>query len=159
MATGSVLPETPLVLDSDTLTHWRNQHPYVVREVGDYIKRHKQPPALTSMNTFEALAGVENAVAAGKISAEQAQRYFERIEKLKEVCIVLPFDQNASAIAAHIYARLSRSQRNQHWKDLFIASTALAHSFGVATQNRKDFELIAAHLPPSYPLLRVAVWK
>jgi predicted nucleic acid-binding protein len=157
MATGLALPETALVLDSDVFTHWRNRQPYVHHEIAEYIKRHKQPPALTSMTVFEARQGVERAVKSGKTPAEKAQGYLARIEQLSGSSVVLPFDQNAAIIAAHIYARLK--ERNRLWKDLFIASTALAHGFGVATHNRKDFEAIGNHLPPGYPLLRLAVWK
>jgi predicted nucleic acid-binding protein len=74
-------------------------------------------------------------------------------------CTVLPFNQEAAEIAAYIFPRLSRSERNQHWTDVFIAATALAHDYGVATRNQSDYELIAKHTPPQYPLLRIEVWK
>jgi len=111
------------------------------------------------MTLFEAMYGIESSVAKGVISKEQAQEYQSKIEKLSQGCIILPFDQNAATTAAYIFARLSQSERNKHWRDLFTAATALAHRHGVATQNKKDFELIATHLPSNNPLLRLAIWK
>jgi predicted nucleic acid-binding protein len=71
---------------------------------------------------------------------------------------VLPFDQSAAAIAAYIFPRLSQSDRNKHWRDVFIAATALSHRYGIASRNRKDFELIASQLPLGQQL-HLAVWK
>jgi predicted nucleic acid-binding protein len=159
MATGLPLPETALALDTTIFTHWRNRQPYVHLEIAEYMKVHKRPPALTSMTVFEAIQGVERAVASGRTSAEDARVYFERIEELKSGCTILPFDQNAATVAAYIYARLTNSEQKGLWKDLFIAATAVVHGFGVATQNRKDFDVVGGHLPPNYPLLRLAVWR
>jgi predicted nucleic acid-binding protein len=159
MAVGSVLPETSLTLDNDVFTYWRKQDQFVKQEIIDYISRLKQPPTLTSITAFEALYGFENISAkTGSLDArsQQDRAYTER---LIEYCGVLPFDQSAAAIAAYIFPRLSKKDRNKHLRDIFIAATALAHKRGVATRNQKDFELIANHLPPNYPLLRLAVWK
>lgn len=86
-------------------------------------------------------------------------RYRGRIEQLSANCLVLPFDETASAIAAYSFARLSRSEQNKLWRDLFTTATALAHGHGVATRNKSDFELIAKSLPSNFPLLRLAIWK
>ena len=59
-------------------------------------------------------------------------------------------------ITAYIYPRLTGQQLQKHWRDLFIAATALAHGYGIATQNIRDFKLIADQSPE---LLRIAVWK
>jgi predicted nucleic acid-binding protein len=130
-----------------------------MHEIAEYIKRHKRPPALTTTTLFEAMYGIENSVAKRDITEEEAQKYRSKVEGLSQSCIILPFDRNAAITAAHIFARLSRSERNKHWRDLFTAATALAHRHGVATQNKKDFELIGKHLPDSNPLLRLAIWK
>lgn len=158
MPIGPALPATPLVLDNDVFTHWRNSQSYVLREISEHFKRLKFPPALTAMTVFEALYGVENEERKNKITNVHAQQYRDRIIKLSESCSVLPFDQNAAAIAAHIYPRLTPQQLQKHWKDLFIASIALANGHGIATKNVRDFKLIADNLPDSHSLLRIAVW-
>ncbi len=71
---------------------------------------------------------------------------------------IIDFDQKASEIAAHIFARLSQSDKNKHWRDLFIVATAVSHNYGLATQNKKDMELIANHLPQDIDL-RLVIWK
>jgi predicted nucleic acid-binding protein len=159
MPIGAVLPETTLALDNDVFTHWRNSQTYVLREITEHFKRLKSPPALTSMTIFEAFQGVENEERKNKITSTQAQQYRDRIKHLSESCLVLPFEQNAAAIAAYIYSRLTPQQLQKHWKDLFIAATVVAHGYGIATQNIRDFKLISDHLPDSHPLLRLAVWK
>lgn len=159
MATGAALPETLLVLDNDVFTHWRNRHQYVKREINNYIRRIKKPPALTSMTIFEALYGIESEVVKGRLSVELAQQYKVKIEETRESWEVLAFDRESAAIAAYIFPRLSRKELKDHWKDLFIAATAVAHGYGVATSNARDFELIASHLPDSNPLLRIALWR
>jgi len=103
--------------------------------------------------------GIESSATKGKITEEEAQGYRSNIEGLIQGCIILPFDQNSAITAAYIFARLSQSDRNKHWRDLFTAATALAHRHGVATKNKEDFELIGKHLPVSNPPLRLAIWK
>lgn len=159
MAIGVVLAETSLVLDTDILTDWRYGKQYVLKAVSDYIARSKKPPALTSMNVFEVLCGFENTVVKDGGLDQRTTQQRLKSDKFIQSCTVLPFDQTAATIAAYIYPRLSQSQRNKHWKDLFIASTALAHGHGVVTRNKTDFELMAVHLPPTHSLLRLAVWK
>ena len=156
MPIGPALPETPLVLDNDVFTHWRNSQSYVLREIDRHFKRLKSFPALTSMTIFEALYGVEDEERKNRITAVQAQQYKGRIKELSESCVVLPWEQKAAAITAHIYPRLTGQQLQKHWRDLFIAATALAHGYGIATQNMRDFKLIADF---STDLLRIAVWK
>ena len=156
MPIGLALPETSLALDTDVFTHWRNNQSYVLREVADYFRRMQFPPAVTSMTIFEALKGVEDEERRNKISTVQAQRYKDRIKKLSESCIVLPWEQKAASITAHIYVHLTGQQLQKHWKDLFIAATAMAHGYGIATQNVRDFKLIAEQ---SHDLLRIAIWK
>lgn len=156
MAIGPALQETPLVLDNDVFTHWRNGQSYVSREIEGHFKRLQFPPALTSMTIFEALYGVEQEERKQRITKIQSQEYTDRIKKLSDACRVLPWEQKAAAITAHIYARLTPQQLQKHWRDLFIAATALAHGYGIATQNLRDFKLIADLSPD---LLRIAEWK
>lgn len=159
MPVGYPLADTSLVLDNDLFTHWRNKHPYVLREIAEYTSRLKQSPTLTSVTLFETLWGVENAAVKKEVTDEESMRYRGRIEQLSANCVVLPFDGTAAAIAAYSFARLSRSDQKKLWRDLFTTATALAHGHGVATRNKSDFELIAKNLPSNFPLLRLAVWK
>lgn len=159
MAIGPALPETSLVLDTNVFTHWRNNQPYLLREIAEYFKRLKSPPALTSMTVFESLSGIESESAKNRITVEQARQYRSRIEVLSQSCTVLPFDNKAAIISAYIYPRLPTNMPKGLLRDVFIAATALAHGYGVATQNRRDFELIANNLSPNNPLLRLAIWK
>lgn len=82
-----------------------------------------------------------------------------KTEQLIQSCTVLPLDEKAARIAAYVFARLSRRERNEHWCDVFVAATALSHGHGVATRNQGDFTLIASHLPSSHEILRIANWK
>lgn len=158
MATTPPFSDTPLLLDNDVFTHWRNQSPQIVFVVKDYISRLKSLPKLPAITIFEAQWGIEKeGIKQGETELLKQKR--EKVTQLIQVCGVLDFNQNAAAIAAYVFARLSQSQRNQHWKDVFIAATALAHHHGIATHNRKDFELIGQHLPPTFPVLRLAIWK
>ena len=151
-------PDISLVLDTNVFTHWRNQKEYALREIKSYFARLKKTPALPSATIFESLYGVEKQLAKKEITNEQAAQYRLKIEIVSRTCDILPFNENAAAIAAYICANIGKSKYNQHLNDIFIASTALAHGHGVATQNKKDFELIANHLP-SNQFLSLAVWK
>lgn len=159
MAIGDVLPETSLVIDTDILTDWRYRKAHVEQRIGAYISRAKKPPALTSMSVFEALYGFENKAVKVGILDEQTSRDRASTEKLISSCVVLPLNEVAASIAAYIFPRLSKSDQNKLCKDLFIAATAVAHGYGLATRNQRDFSLIANHLPPSRPFLRLAIWK
>jgi predicted nucleic acid-binding protein len=107
MAVGHSLADTSLVLDNDLFTHWRNKHPYVLREIAEYTGRLKQIPALTSVTLFESLWGVENAAVKKEVTDEESMRYRGRIEQLSENCEVLPFDGTAAAIAAYSFVAIS----------------------------------------------------
>ncbi len=166
MAIGQVLSMTPLALDSDVLDDWRFKKQFVKHKIDQYIFVHKRPPAVTAMTVFEALQGFE--IQFNHPSANKALLQRDRNEtfSLIHYCSllpsgsfptgILPFDQNAATIAAFIAGRL---KGRKILKDIFIAATALAHGHGVATRNEQDFKLIANHLPPSHPFLRLAIWK
>jgi len=158
MAIGVALPETSLVIDTDVFTDWRYRKEHIVKEINAYMSRAKKPPALTAMNVFEALYGFENKAVKNGGLDERTALDRNATERLISSCIVLPFNDDAASIAAYLFPRLSKSQRNRHSTDLFIAATALAHGYGIATRNITDFELIAKTLP-SDRFLRLALWK
>ena len=148
MALIQALRETSLVLDTDVFTHWRNQQPLVKKAIADYQSYHKVLPALTSMTIFETFTGIEAEATKPAADQQAMQGYRAKAERFIQNCVILPFDQNAATMAAYIFPRLSQRDRNKHWRDIFIAATALAHGYGIASGNRKDFELIASHLLP-----------
>lgn len=159
MSIGPRPPDVLVALDNDVFNDWRFRAPGTLQALQAYMAVVKAPPAIPSVTIFEAMHGLENAaVEAGTVN-ERARQDRERIKTLIGECTVLPFNQDAAEIAAYIFPRLSRKERNKHWADMFIAATALAHDYGVATRNRSDFELIAKHTPPHYPPLRIEIWS
>lgn len=159
MAVVTAFAETSLVLDTDVFSHWRNSQPYAVTAISDYISRLKRPPSLTSITIFEAIRGIELALANRKTSEADTQIYRSRTERLSEQSTVLAFDHNAASIAAHICARLGDNLFKKHWRDIFIAATAIAHNHGVATGNRRDFEIVGNALSARHQPLQLAIWK
>lgn len=151
-------PELPLALDNDVFTHLRNKQPYVLEQIKKHRSNTGKLPVISALTVFEANFGVQKALAANKISETQATLQIQVINVLSVNHTVISFDQRASEIAAYIFARLSQSDRNKHWRDAFIVATAVAHNYGLATQNKRDMELIANHLPDSLDL-RLAIWK
>ncbi|HWX43594.1 MAG TPA: type II toxin-antitoxin system VapC family toxin [Blastocatellia bacterium] len=149
--------KTPLVIDNDVFSHWRNSHEYVKQALKDYFTYHKQYPALTVITAFEALRGFERD-AGGEITTAQVDN-FNRLQRLIGSLIVLPFDLRAAGIAAQVFRSLTAKQQKGLANDLFIASIALANGCGVATRNVRDFETIEAALPANLPPLYIARWK
>ena len=151
-------PGTSLVLDTDVLTHWRTQRPNVLRAINDYEAEFKFPPALTSFTVFEVLCGFEKEAARSRVLSDSNRRAREDFERLVEGCSVLHFDRGAATIAAYVFERIGRRRSNQKWADILIASTAMAHRYGLVSHNRKDFELIADYLPAGQTLY-LTVWR
>lgn len=159
MAANSAPSDKRLVLDNDVFTDWRKRRPHTVLAVNDYQLQFKELPKLTSVTVFEALWGIESRIVKPKAPNEPIEQWRLEVEQLIQSCGVLEFNRGAAEIAAYIFARLSHSQRNQHWRDVFIAATALAHDHGVATRNKDDFELVGRDLPTHAPTLHLAIWK
>ena len=159
MSIGPRDPDVVVALDNDVLNDWRFRKPVTLKAIDEYIGLVKAPPALPSTTIFEMLHGFEKAVVKSGGANERLKRDREHAQKLIKECTVLSFNQEAAEIAAHVWPRLSNSERNRIWTDVFIAATALAHEYGIATRNRSDFELIAQHTPANYPPLRIEVWK
>jgi predicted nucleic acid-binding protein len=157
MAVGTALPETLLVLDSNILTAWRFQKRGILEAINAYQSRLKLLPALSAMTVYEALYGFEKALAKGQGNSEQSRLDRTALEGLIGACMVLPFNQDAAKIAAYIVPRLSANIPKQMLLDALIAAIALAHGHGVATRNRRDFELIGQHTPNNVTL-RLAIW-
>lgn len=148
-------PEMHLALDNDVFTHLQNRRPYVLTKISEYFASTQTFPAIPATIIFETSWGNHQ----GKLSQSEYKTRQARIDELiSQSGRVLSFDRRAAEIAAYVFARLSQSARNKHWKDLFVMATAIAHDHGVATGNKKDFEMLAKHLPEDV-YLRLAIWK
>lgn len=156
--TESPPPGTSLALDTDVLTHWRTHQPNILRAIEGYQMEFKSPPALTSFTVFEVLCGFEKEAARKRLLSESTQRALLVTQGLVAGCTVLPFDQRAAAIAAYVFERIGRRKSNEKWADILIASTAIAHGYGLVSQNKKDFELITDYLPADQRLY-LTVWR
>jgi tRNA(fMet)-specific endonuclease VapC len=150
-------PDSPLLIDNDVFTHWRNGQFYLQRYLKSYFSYHKQYPALPSITAFEALRGFRRDNY-GEVESGLRDS-FARLEELIAGLVVIPFDLRAAQIAAEIFPRLAKNQRAALGNDLLIAATALANGLGVVTQNRRDFELIESLIIPSRGPLYIAVWR
>lgn len=150
--------EFPLAFDTSVFTHLRKNQPYVLKKMVDYFSQTQRVPALPAMTIFEAKWGVEKEFSKKEITKEEYERFIARIDELVSQHQILPFDQKAAEIASFIYARLSKSNQNKHWEDLFVIATAIAHNHGLITQNFRDAKLLAGYLPEGMSL-RLAVWK
>lgn len=157
MAVGPALTETSIVLDNDIFNAWRYGDQRVLVAITDYQSRLELFPALTSMTVFQALYGFENKSIKPNEPNEQTKQARNMTEQLVKSCDVLPFNQRSAEIAAYIVPRLSKNIPKGTMIDAFIAATALAHGYGVATRNRKDFEILASYTPSNL-ILRLAAW-
>jgi tRNA(fMet)-specific endonuclease VapC len=159
MTIGPRLAHLAFALDNDVLTDWRAGKPATLQAIKNYIAATKVPPALTAVTVFEMMQGFQKASVRAGGMTERMRLDIEHARALTRDCLVLPFNKEAAEIAAYVFPRLSQAERNKHWTDVFVAATALAHEYGVATRNRSDFELIASHTPANYPALRLQIWK
>lgn len=157
MALGPALTETSLVLDNDIFNAWRYREQRVLGAIAGYQSRLKLFPAVASMTVYQALYGFENKSIKSDEPNEQSRQSRIEAERLIKSCEVLPFTQRSAEIAAYIVPRLAKNIPKGTLVDAFIAATALAHGYGVATRNRKDFEQIANHTPDNL-VLRLTAW-
>ena len=109
------------------------------------------------MTVYEAIYGFENKSIKPNEPNEQPRHDRLKTEQLIKSCVILPFDQRAAEVAAYVVPRLSKNMPKEFLRDVFIAATALAHGYGIATRNKKDFDLIANHTPDGL-ILRIADW-
>jgi predicted nucleic acid-binding protein len=148
---------TPLLVDNDVFTHWRNERDYVKQAITEYYNYHQRFPALASVTAFEALSGFRRDTG-GNIESGLGEK-FARAQSLIRGLEVLPLDLAAAEIAASVFRRLPSNRRAKLGNDLFIPATALANACGVATGNRRDFELIESLFPRTLGPLYLAIWK
>lgn len=151
-------PDLPLAIDTNIFTHLRNKQPYVLEQIKKHFINTRSLPVIPALTVFEANFGIQNALVKKQIIPEQANYQKQEIDRLLANHTIISFDQRASEIAAYIFARLSKSDKSSHWRDLFIVATVVANNYGLASQNKRDMELIAKYLPDGLDL-RLAIWK
>jgi predicted nucleic acid-binding protein len=123
----------PAILDTDTLSELSRGHPRVRERALSYLRAFGRLTT-TAITVFERLRGYELALKQGKPFERQRQAF----EGLIAACVVLPFDDEAAAIAARLWAVVERAQRNQ-LGDILIAAVAVSRQLPLVTRNREDF--------------------
>lgn len=123
----------PVVLDTDTLSELSRGNAVVKARAAGYLAEFGRL-TITAVTVFERLRGYRAAIRAGKPFERQLQAF----EVLVANCVVLPFDQDAAAVAAEIWSASTRSQR-QKLGDILIAAVAVSRQIPLATRNRRDF--------------------
>lgn len=81
-------------------------------------------------------------------------RQLHAFETLVQNSVVLPFDENAAAVSAGIWAACSRAQR-QKLGEILIAGIAVARQIPLATRKQRDFEMLSKSAEVS---LRLVDW-
>jgi predicted nucleic acid-binding protein len=127
----------PVLLDTDTLSELCRGNHRVVDRARSYLETHGRLTT-TAVTVFERLRGYELAIQQGKPFDSQLQSF----RALAAGCVVLPFDDEAAAVAASIWGRVVRSLRHQ-LGDLLIASVAISRQLPLVTRSRRDFEALA----------------
>jgi predicted nucleic acid-binding protein len=126
-----------VVLDTDTLSELSRGNAIVQRRARDYLNSFGRL-TITAITLFERLRGYRAAIRDGKPYEKQLAAF----EALATNCVVLPFDEDAAAIAAVIRSAVSRNHR-QKLGDILIASVAVARQVPLVTRNLRDFETFA----------------
>lgn len=127
----------PSLLDTDTLSEISRGHPVVVARTRSYLREYGRL-TVSSVTVFERLRGYRAALRDGKPYHRQMRAF----EALVSTCLVVPFDEDAAAIAAAIWAAATRTQRRS-LGDILIAASAIARQLPLVTRNKRDFEGLA----------------
>lgn len=139
----------PVLLDTDTLSELSRGNATVTALAQAYLRAFGRF-TISSVTVFERLRGYRQAIQAGKAFHRQLHAF----EALVQNSVVLPFDENAAAVSAGIWAACSRAQR-QNLGDILIAGIAVARQIPLATRNQRDFEMLSKNAEVS---LRLVDW-
>ncbi|MBI4304755.1 MAG: PIN domain-containing protein [Chloroflexi bacterium] len=124
----------PVVLDTDTLFELSRGNTLVKARAVSYLAEFGRL-TVTAITVFERLRGSRAAIRAGKPFERQLQAF----EALIANSVVLPFDQDAAAVAADIWSA-SRGRQRRQLGDILIAAVAVSRQIPLATRNRRDFQ-------------------
>lgn len=127
----------PSLLDTDTLSEISRGHPAAVSRSRSYLLEFGRF-TISAVTVFERLRGYQAALRDGKPYHRQLQAF----EALVSTCLVVPFDEDAAAVAATIWAAATRTQR-KNLGDILIAASAIARQLPLVTRNKRDFEGLA----------------
>lgn len=121
-----------VLIDTDLLIDWERTETASTLEalVGS------EDRAISVITVSELLHGVHRA------SGARRNRRRAFVEHLLAGFEPLPITEAIARVHADVWARLAREGNVPAAHDLWIAATALAHGFGVATRNRGDFERV-----------------
>jgi predicted nucleic acid-binding protein len=139
----------PVLLDTDTLSELSRGNATVAALAQAYLRAFGRL-TISSVTVFERLRGYRQAIQAGK----PFHRQLHAFETLVQNSVVLPFDENAAAVSAGIWAACSRAQR-QKLGDILIAGIAVARQIPLATRNQRDFEMLSKNAEVN---LRLVDW-
>jgi predicted nucleic acid-binding protein len=139
----------PVLLDTDTLSELSRGNATVSALAQAYLRAFGRF-TISSVTVFERLRGYRQAIQAGRPFHKQLHAF----ETLVQNSVVLPFDENAAAVSAGIWAACSRAQR-QKLGDILIAGIAVARQIPLATRNQRDFEMLSKNAEVS---LRLVDW-
>lgn len=123
-----------VVLDTDTLSELSRGNTIVKARAAAYLAEFGRL-TITAVTVFERLRGYRAAIRIGKPFERQLQAF----EALVANCVVLPFDQDAAAVAADIWSASTRSRRSR-LGDILIAAVAVSRQIPLATRNTRDFQ-------------------
>lgn len=96
-----------------------------------------QPLAIASITCSELLIGIYRADTPDRRLLRESF-----IESVFASLPILPFDLEAARIHAELWAGLAAAGQMIGPNDLLIAATALAHGYGVLTENLREFERV-----------------
>lgn len=118
-----------VLIDTDLLIDWeRSRDAATLEQVLDGEER-----AISVITASELLHGV----ARSRHADRPRRRAF--VEHVLAVMNPVPITEAVARVHADIWADLERGGATIGAHDLWIAATALAHGFGVATRNERDF--------------------
>lgn len=120
------------LLDTDILVYFLNGR----EEVGKKISEIDPKDLATCIITHTELHYGVNASSKKKSNLNKVNRLFDAL-------IILPYDEEASLIFAKEKAKLKRSGKLIADMDLMIASIALRHKLKLVTNNKKHFSHIS----------------
>ncbi|HUE84591.1 MAG TPA: PIN domain-containing protein [Vicinamibacterales bacterium] len=123
-----------VVLDTDTLSELSRGNTLVKARAAAYLAKFGRL-TITAVTVFERLRGYRAAIRVGKPFERQLQAF----EALVANCVVLPFDQDAAAVAADIWSASPRNRRSK-LGDILIAGVATSRQMPLATRNTRDFQ-------------------
>lgn len=121
-----------VLIDSDLLIDWERAGV----DAGLEAALADEGRAISVVTVSELLHGVHRARGARRTR----RRAF--VEHILSGFEALPVTETIARVHAEVWAELDRRGTPVRAHDLWIAATALAHGFGVATRNRRDFERV-----------------